>query len=86
MLFLVSRFSQESGAKRGNWSGYYPKTNVACLAHLTDQLYQAYQEKFLRITDLMEVEAWTEIRNWRLSLPEYRSVEDFVRSKIELSP
>ncbi|CAN8006107.1 unnamed protein product [Ixodes pacificus] len=83
---VYSIYNEIGNLTRGNWSGYYPRTNVACLAHLTDQLYQAYQEKFLRVTALMEVEAWTEIRNWRLSLPKYHSVEDFVRSKLKLSP
>ncbi|KAH8032363.1 hypothetical protein HPB51_024340 [Rhipicephalus microplus] len=66
---------------KGNWAGYYPRTNVACLAHLTNQLYQAYQSKFHKLGDRKEAEAWNEIHTWRLALPEYRSVSDFVAAK-----
>ncbi|CAN7941065.1 unnamed protein product [Ixodes hexagonus] len=83
---VYSIYNEIGNLTKGNWSGYYPRTNVACLVHLTNQLYQAYQAKFVRLTDLMEAEAWAEIHNWRLSLPEYRSVVDFVRSKFRFSP
>ncbi|KAH7976008.1 hypothetical protein HPB52_007396 [Rhipicephalus sanguineus] len=78
---VYSIYKEIGTITKGNWAGYYPRTNVACLAHLTNQLYQAYQGKFARLSDRKEAEAWNEIHTWRLTLPEYRSVSDFVAAK-----
>lgn len=78
---VYSIYKEIGTITKGNWAGYYPRTNVACLAHLTNQLYQAYQGKFARLSDRKEAEAWNEIHTWRLALPEYRSVSDFVAAK-----
>lgn len=78
---VYSIYKEIGNITKGNWAGYYPRTNVACLAHLTNQLYQAYQGKFGRLIDRKEAEAWNEIHAWRLALPEYRSVSDFVAAR-----
>lgn len=78
---VYSIYKEIGTITKGNWAGYYPRTNVACLAHLMNQLYQVYQGKFARTGDRKEAEAWNEIHSWRLSLPEYRSVSDFVSAK-----
>ncbi|XP_064486403.1 serine/threonine-protein kinase haspin-like [Ornithodoros turicata] len=70
---------------KGNWAGFYPKTNVAYMIHVTNQLYQAYQQKFGRQSDRMEADAWSDVHSWRVVLPEYRSMADFVHSKFRFA-
>lgn len=78
---VYSIYKEISNITKGNWAGYYPRTNVACLSHITNQLYQVYRSKFMRPGDRKEAEAWSDIHQWRLCLPECRSVSDFVAGK-----
>lgn len=78
---VYSIYKEIGNITKGNWAGFYPRTNVACLSRMINQLYQVYHSKFMRPGDRKEAEAWSEIHQWRLYLPGYRSVSDFVAAK-----